>query len=65
MTAEFTQGLLYALIPVDVAAFGLVVLLYLVTKELLLEAHEAPETPPGTALFFIGFLVLLVIDLLA
>ena len=43
-------------------AFGLVALLYLVTEELLTEAHERPETPWGTAMFFVGFLALEVID---
>lgn len=37
-------------------AFGLVALLYLVTEELLVEAHKKPETDFATALFFIGFL---------
>jgi ZIP family zinc transporter len=43
-------------------AFGLVALLYLVTEELLTEAHEKPETAWGTAMFFVGFLGLEVID---
>jgi len=43
-------------------AFGLVALLYLVTEELLVEAHEQPETPAVTAAFFVGFLALLVLE---
>ncbi|MCB4824553.1 ZIP family metal transporter [Roseicella aerolata] len=43
-------------------AFGLVALLYLVTEELLVEAHEQPETPAITAAFFVGFLALLVLE---
>lgn len=43
-------------------AFGLVALLYLVTEELLVEAHERPDQPWITAMFFAGFLVLLVLD---
>ena len=43
-------------------AFGLVALLYLVTEELLVEAHEKPETPFATAVFFIGFFVLIILD---
>jgi ZIP family zinc transporter len=43
-------------------AFGLVALLYLVTEELLVEAHEVPDRPWITALFFVGFLALLVLD---
>ena len=45
--------------------FGSAALLYLVTEELLVEAHEVPETPLATASFFAGFLVLLVIEMLA
>jgi ZIP family zinc transporter len=43
-------------------AFGLVALLYLVTEELLVEAHEAGDTPWATALFFVGFLLLLILE---
>lgn len=35
-------------------AFALVALLYLVTEELLVEAHEAPEGPVVTSMFFIA-----------
>ena len=48
-----------------VLGFGSAALLYLVTEELLVEAHEVPETPLATASFFLGFLVLLVIEMLA
>ena len=47
-----------------VLSFGLAALLYLVTEELLVEAHETPETPLLTAMFFLGFIVLLVIEIL-
>lgn len=43
-------------------AFGLVALLYLVTEELLVEAHEQPDTPAATAAFFVGFLALLLLE---
>lgn len=43
-------------------AFGLIALLYLVTEELLVEAHETPDRPWVTALFFVGFLLLLVLE---
>lgn len=43
-------------------AFGLVALLYLVTEELLVEAHVVPETPWVTAMFFAGFLGMLLIE---
>ncbi len=46
-------------------AFALVALLYLVVEELLAEAHEQPDTPLATALFFVGFLGLLILDGLA
>ena len=46
-------------------AFALVALLYLVVEELLAEAHEQPDTPLATALFFVGFLGLLDLDGLA
>lgn len=45
-----------------VFAFGLMALLYLVTEELLVEAHEVPDRPWITAMFFAGFLLLVVIE---
>lgn len=48
-----------------VLAFGLAALLFLVTEELLVEAHEAKETPWLTTAFFIGFLLFLVLGMLA
>ena len=47
-----------------VLAFGLAALLYLVTEELLVEAHEVPETATQTARFFVGFIVLLIIEMM-
>jgi ZIP family zinc transporter len=44
-------------------AFAAAVLLYLVTEELLVEAHEVPETPLATAMFFAGFLGLLLLEM--
>jgi ZIP family zinc transporter len=43
-------------------SFGLMALLYLVTEELLVEAHEKPDTPLISAMFFIGFLGLLLVE---
>lgn len=43
-------------------ALALVALLYLVTEELLVEAHEVEDTPLITAMFFVGFLGLLVLE---
>jgi ZIP family zinc transporter len=54
--------------PVVIAgflSFGLMALLYLVTEELLVEAHEKPDSPLISAFFFIGFLVLLAIEEIA
>lgn len=48
-----------------VLSFGSAALLYLVTEELLVDAHEVPETPLSTATFFAGFLLLLVLQLAA
>lgn len=43
-------------------AFGLVALLYLVTEELLVEAHSVEDRPWATGLFFVGFLMLLLLE---
>lgn len=48
-----------------VLSFGLAALLFLVTEELLVEAHEEPETPFTTATFFAGFLLFLVLGMVA
>ncbi len=51
--------------PVYIAgflSFGLMALLYLVTEELLVEAHEKPDTPLISSMFFIGFLGLLLVE---
>ncbi len=46
-------------------SFGAAALLYLVTEELLVEAHEVPETTLSTAMFFLGFLIFLIIDMVS
>jgi hypothetical protein len=38
---------------------------FLVTEELLVEAHSAPQKPWVTSLFFVGFLMILLLDELA
>lgn len=43
-------------------SFGLIALLYLVTEELLVEAHETPDRPWVAALFFVGFLLMLALE---
>lgn len=45
-----------------VLAFGAAALLYLVTEELLVEAHEATETSVLTAMFFVGFLAIFMLE---
>lgn len=45
-----------------VLGFGAAALLYLVVEELLVEAHEKPDTPLLTALFFVGFLALFTLE---
>jgi zinc transporter, ZIP family len=44
----------------EILAFGVAALLYLVTEELLVEAHEEKETPFITVFFFLGFLFVLI-----
>lgn len=46
-----------------VLGFGSAALLYLVVEELLVEAHEVAETALSTAVFFVGFLIVFVIEM--
>lgn len=46
-----------------VLAFGAAALLFLVTEELLTEAHEEKETPALSAMFFVGFLAFLILGM--
>ena len=46
-----------------VLSFGAAALLYLVTADLLREAHEERESASATAMFFVGFLIFLVIGM--
>ena len=46
-----------------ILSFGLAALLFRVLEDLLVEAKEAPETPPMTATFFTGFLLFLVLGM--
>lgn len=46
-----------------VVAFGIAALLYLVTEELLVEAHEGAESPLLAATFSAGFVVVLLVEL--
>lgn len=54
-------GLLPGPVVTGFLAFGLVALLYLVTEELLVEAHETPDKPWIAAMFFVGFLAMLLL----
>ncbi len=60
--ATVLSGLSNGLMEI-VLAFGAAALLYLVTEELLREAHEERQTTTGTAMFFVGFLAFLVIGM--
>ena len=48
-----------------ILSFGLAALLYLVTEELLMEAHEEKESPLITSAFFVGFLFFLILGMVA
>ncbi len=48
-----------------VLSFGLAALMFLVTEELLTEAHEEAESPLLTAMFFVGFLLFLILGMVA
>lgn len=48
-------------LQVGVLSFGVAALLYLVTEELFVEAHEVADTTFAVAMFFVGFLLFLVI----
>lgn len=45
----------------EALSFGAAALLYLVTEELLVEAHETKDTPVVTSSFFLGFLIILLL----
>ena len=60
--ATLLQGISHGALEL-ILSFGLAALLFLVTEELLVEAHEVPETPWTTATFFAGFLLFLVLGM--
>jgi zinc transporter, ZIP family len=47
-----------------VLAFGSAALLFVVTEQLLVKAHKQPEAPLLAASFFVGFLLLLILDMI-
>ncbi len=61
LALSFIGGILL----VGVIAFGAAALLFLVTEELLTEAHEVTESPLLTSMFFVGFLAILLMELLS
>jgi ZIP family zinc transporter len=44
-------------------SFGCAALLFLVTEELLIEAHESADTAVTTTMFFVGFLIFLLLGM--
>ncbi len=44
-------------------SFGCAALLFLVTEELLIEAHESADTAVTTSMFFLGFLIFLLLGM--
>lgn len=54
----------FAFLLLAILTFGVAALLYLVTEELLVEAHQTPEAPVQAAMFFVGFIVLLTFEML-
>ena len=55
-------AVLPATVIVGFLSFGLMALLYLVTEELLVAAHERPDSPLISSMFFVGFLGLLLLE---
>ena len=47
-----------------VLSFGCAALLFLVTEELLIEAHESADTAFTTTMFFVGLLIFLLLGML-
>ena len=64
LAASLLSGLSGGILA-GVLAFGVAALLYLVTEELLVEAHEVRENTVTTSMFFAGFLILLLVDVLS
>lgn len=60
--ATLLQNLSHSAMEI-VLSFGLSALLFLVTEELLTEAHEEKETPWHTSAFFVGFLLFLILGM--
>jgi ZIP family zinc transporter len=67
MIGGFIGSVMLSVVSADainvILAFGLSALIFLVTEELLVEAHEIHDTPLSTAIFFIGFFIFLMISI--
>lgn len=64
MIGSVTLSQLSGVFLAGLIAFGAAALLFLVTEELLTEAHEVAESPWLTSAFFIGFLAVFLLELL-
>lgn len=62
--ATLLQNLSHSAMEI-VLSFGLSALLFLVTEELLTEAHEEKETVWHTTAFFVGFLLFLILGMVS
>ncbi len=60
LSAALLSGISAAYLEI-ILSFGLAALLFLVTEELLVEAHESKQTPLLTAAFFAGFLLFMLL----
>ena len=60
--AGILSGVQSSFVHTFVIAFAAAALLYLVTEELLVEAHEERDTAWVTATFFFGFLLVLMVE---
>ncbi|MCA9778364.1 MAG: transporter [Candidatus Eremiobacteraeota bacterium] len=61
----YAMAVLPALAVVGVLSFGTAALLFLVTEELLVEAHESARGAWLAALFFAGFLLIIMLEMTA
>lgn len=60
--ASVPVNLLPPVVVTGFLSFGLMALLYLVTEELLVDAHQKPDTIWISSAFFVGFLALLALE---
>ncbi|MEJ5200907.1 MAG: hypothetical protein WHV66_01625 [Anaerolineales bacterium] len=65
MAGSAALSLISGALLAGVIAFGAAALHFLVTEELLTEAHEVAENPLLTSAFFVGFLAVFLLELLS